>query len=99
MQTADIVPSDIVPSDIVSTDIVPTVRASQLKQDHHGIHFHVESPWGAGQVNSPLLGRFNVSNLLAVVVGMFWFFRHADHFIYPISRWSGRITLFRTAHG
>ena len=54
-------------ADIVPADIVPTVRASQLKQDHHGIHFHVESPWGAGQVNSPLLGRFNVSNLLAVL--------------------------------
>ena len=48
----------------------PTLTASHLKQDHRGIHFRVESRWGKAQVNSPLLGRFNVSNLLAVLAAL-----------------------------
>jgi UDP-N-acetylmuramoyl-L-alanyl-D-glutamate--2,6-diaminopimelate ligase len=50
-----------------TSGFVPTVTAYRLTQDHRGIHFRVESSWGKGQVNSPLLGRFNVSNLLAVL--------------------------------
>ncbi|WP_455365232.1 UDP-N-acetylmuramoyl-L-alanyl-D-glutamate--2,6-diaminopimelate ligase [Kaarinaea lacus] len=42
-------------------------RASKVRLDHAGIHFDVISRWGSGIVSSPLLGQFNVSNLLAVL--------------------------------
>ncbi|HEY5603491.1 MAG TPA: UDP-N-acetylmuramoyl-L-alanyl-D-glutamate--2,6-diaminopimelate ligase [Gammaproteobacteria bacterium] len=43
------------------------VRASQVTLNNTGIHFEVISRWGSGIISSPLLGRFNVSNLLAVL--------------------------------
>lgn len=39
--------------------------ASSLKQDLAGLHFKVSTPWGDGEIKSTLIGRFNVSNLLA----------------------------------
>jgi len=42
-------------------------RASKVRLDTAGIHFDVITRWGSGIVSSPLLGRFNVSNLLAVL--------------------------------
>ncbi|WP_455221719.1 UDP-N-acetylmuramoyl-L-alanyl-D-glutamate--2,6-diaminopimelate ligase [Kaarinaea lacus] len=42
-------------------------RASKVRLDNTGIHFDVITRWGSGIVSSPLLGRFNVSNLLAVL--------------------------------
>ena len=35
--------------------------------DHHGVRADVVTPQGEGRLNSALLGRFNLSNLLAVV--------------------------------
>ena len=46
---------------------VATVRGSQLQLSREGIRMWLETPWGTGPLNSPLLGRFNASNLLAVV--------------------------------
>ncbi|WP_455365842.1 Mur ligase family protein, partial [Kaarinaea lacus] len=43
------------------------VRASKIRLDNAGLHFDVITRWGSGIVSSPLLGRFNVSNLLAVL--------------------------------
>jgi len=43
------------------------VRASKVRTDSAGLHFDVITPWGIGIVSSGLLGRFNVSNLLAVL--------------------------------
>ncbi len=43
------------------------VHATNLIFSPHGIAFDVVTPWGNGTVNSTLLGRFNVSNLLAVL--------------------------------
>ena len=42
-------------------------RASKVRLDNAGVHFDVISRWGSGIVSSPLLGQFNVSNLLAVL--------------------------------
>lgn len=42
------------------------VRARKIRADHAGLHFDVITPWGSAIVSSPLFGRFNVSNLLAV---------------------------------
>lgn len=44
-----------------------TVRGQQLKLGRDGLEMKVVTPWGNGQFSSPLLGRFNGSNLLAVL--------------------------------
>ena len=44
-----------------------TVRGRLLKISRDGLELAVETPWGNGQFTSPLLGRFNASNLLAVL--------------------------------
>ena len=44
----------------------PDVHASDIRLDHNGLSMHVTSPWGQGQLTSPVMGRFNASNLLAV---------------------------------
>ena len=43
------------------------VKASELRFSPQGMAFDVDSPWGSGSVHSALLGRFNISNLLAVL--------------------------------
>ena len=43
------------------------VTASGVRSDGSGLHFNLSSPWGSAEVDSRLLGRFNVANLLAVV--------------------------------
>ncbi|WP_455207552.1 UDP-N-acetylmuramoyl-L-alanyl-D-glutamate--2,6-diaminopimelate ligase [Kaarinaea lacus] len=45
-------------------------RASKVRLDNAGVHFDVITRWGSGIVSSPLLGRFNVSNLLAVLCAL-----------------------------
>lgn len=42
------------------------VRASSVQFSPQGIRARISSPWGEGILNSSLLGRFNLSNLLAV---------------------------------
>jgi UDP-N-acetylmuramoyl-L-alanyl-D-glutamate--2,6-diaminopimelate ligase len=42
------------------------VRASSVEASAAGLSFHLHTPWGEADVASPLLGRFNVANLLAV---------------------------------
>lgn len=42
------------------------VRASDIQVTDQGIQAKLDSIWGQGHINSPLLGRFNLSNLLAV---------------------------------
>lgn len=45
----------------------PTVAATNIRATSHGFEMRLETPWGAGVLNSSLLGRFNISNLLAVM--------------------------------
>lgn len=42
------------------------VRADDVHALASGLRFHLVTPWGDADVQSPLLGRFNVANLLAV---------------------------------
>ncbi len=42
------------------------VRASNVRTQASGLGFQLHTPWGEADVLSPLLGRFNVANLLAV---------------------------------
>jgi UDP-N-acetylmuramoyl-L-alanyl-D-glutamate--2,6-diaminopimelate ligase len=43
-----------------------TVRATHIQIHPRGLSAHIQSPWGEGLLFSPLLGRFNLMNLLAV---------------------------------
>ncbi len=45
----------------------PDVLGSNIKLDQHGLSMQVESPWGDGKINAPVIGDFNASNLLAVL--------------------------------
>ncbi|VAX11570.1 UDP-N-acetylmuramoylalanyl-D-glutamate--2,6-diaminopimelate ligase [hydrothermal vent metagenome] len=45
----------------------PEVFAQNLKQDIQGLSMQVQSPWGSAELRVPLLGRFNASNVLAVL--------------------------------
>ncbi len=42
------------------------VRARKLRSHGDGFDFELVTPWGEAPVHTPLLGRFNVANLLAV---------------------------------
>jgi UDP-N-acetylmuramoyl-L-alanyl-D-glutamate--2,6-diaminopimelate ligase len=43
------------------------VRATAIVTNARGLSFHLVTPWGEAQVDTRLLGRFNVSNLLGVI--------------------------------
>ena len=43
------------------------LRAQRCQADRHGLHLEITSPWGDGQLDSPLLGEFNAYNLLAAL--------------------------------
>src|SRR6185369_12219129 len=42
----------------------PRLAASRIALSGDGVRFHVDSPWGSGEVRAGVLGAFNVSNLL-----------------------------------
>jgi UDP-N-acetylmuramoyl-L-alanyl-D-glutamate--2,6-diaminopimelate ligase len=42
------------------------IQGRLIRLDRNGLVMAVETPWGQGTISSPLLGRFNASNLLAV---------------------------------
>ncbi len=46
---------------------VPHVQGTVVQLSRSGLVMSVQTPWGAGSLHSPLLGRFNASNLLAVL--------------------------------
>ena len=46
------------------------VRASNVVLDTRGIAFDLHTPWGQARVQSALLGRFNVANLLGVIASL-----------------------------
>ncbi|MGB6977544.1 MAG: UDP-N-acetylmuramoyl-L-alanyl-D-glutamate--2,6-diaminopimelate ligase [Gammaproteobacteria bacterium] len=46
---------------------IPTLSAHDIRLNHTGFAAKVLTPWGKGVVQSQLLGRFNISNVLAVL--------------------------------
>lgn len=46
---------------------VARLTASSLRMSADGLAFKVSTPWGAGAVHSPLIGRFNAANLLGTL--------------------------------
>lgn len=49
---------------------VADVYASDAQYSTSGVEFHLTTPWGEAEVCSPLLGEFNVYNLLAAVAAL-----------------------------
>ena len=45
----------------------PQLNASELEFHQQGFRARITSPWGNGVLSAPLLGRFNVSNVLAAL--------------------------------
>ena len=45
---------------------VADIVARDVRSSAEGLNFHLSTPWGNGGIATPLLGRFNVANLLAV---------------------------------
>lgn len=48
-------------------DLNKHIAAQIRKVNPNGIEVHLQTPWGSANANIPLLGRFNVSNCLAVI--------------------------------
>ena len=48
----------------------PALLASNLKNYQGGTSFQVDSPYGSGMVRTRMIGRFNVSNILAVLAAL-----------------------------
>lgn len=48
-------------------DAAEVIYASNIRTHHAGTSFHVDSPFGSGQVKTQMIGRFNVSNVLGVL--------------------------------
>ena len=53
-----------------ATDSDADVRASEIELHANGLRFLLQTPWGEQRIESSLLGRFNVSNLLAVAASL-----------------------------
>lgn len=46
---------------------IACITATKIKPKAPGFDVQVKTPWGAGEFSTELLGRFNISNLLAVL--------------------------------
>lgn len=76
---------------------LPFVEATNINLNHKGMTAKISSPWGSGQLRSRLLGRFNVSNLLAVLTTLLVLempFDTALDYIANLQTVSGRMQVF-----
>ncbi|UDG80747.1 UDP-N-acetylmuramoyl-L-alanyl-D-glutamate--2,6-diaminopimelate ligase [Candidatus Hartigia pinicola] len=48
----------------------PWLKASTIHYHDHGATIHFNSSWGGGTLDSPLIGRFNASNLLLAMASL-----------------------------
>jgi len=53
-----------------STEKVADVYATNIELHAQGIRAHLFTPWGEADIDSPLLGQFNLGNLLAVIAAV-----------------------------
>lgn len=49
---------------------IPTIYTDLIKLGLHGMSAHVHTPWGEGDLLVPLIGQFNLSNILAVITAL-----------------------------
>lgn len=43
------------------------IRYSNIRYDNYSMQAYVSSPWGKGEINLPMLGEFNLANVLAAI--------------------------------
>ena len=48
-------------------DGVAVFAASEIRTSHNGTSFHLDSPFGVGQIKTQMVGGFNVSNVLGIM--------------------------------
>lgn len=53
-----------------SLHYVADVYVQNIQLSQTGARAHLVTPWGEGELHSPLIGLFNLSNLLAVISGL-----------------------------
>ncbi|WP_238582318.1 UDP-N-acetylmuramoyl-L-alanyl-D-glutamate--2,6-diaminopimelate ligase [Cellvibrio sp. OA-2007] len=53
-----------------STEKIADVYATNIELHAQGVRAHLHTPWGEADIDSPLLGHFNLSNLLAVIAAV-----------------------------
>jgi len=46
------------------------IWAEDINYSLRGIHANIYTPWGSGKLDSPLIGQFNLSNLLLVIAAL-----------------------------
>lgn len=49
---------------------VPLISVENIRLDLDGIHARVNSPWGQGEISAHLIGKFNLSNILAAFTAL-----------------------------
>lgn len=57
---------NIIAYGLKKSTLVDSVFAENVRL-HHGIHAHVVTPWGEGEIETALMGQFNLHNILAVI--------------------------------
>ncbi len=65
------------------------IWAEDVVYSMRGIHAKVYTPWGSGELESPLIGEFNLSNLLVVVACLGQVFKDINLTLKAIKRVSG----------
>lgn len=50
-----------------SAEGAAVLHSTDIRASHAGTSFHLASPFGASQVKTKLIGRFNVSNVLSII--------------------------------
>ena len=80
--------------EVSNADASQILRASGLRNHQGGTSFHLDSPFGSGLIKTHLIGRFNVSNMLAVLATLFvkgiaW--REAVHAVEQLTSVPGRM--------
>ena len=81
---------------------VPRVQGRNLRLGLEDVTFDVTTPWGAARVRSPVLGRFNASNVLgtlAVLLASNTSLRDAVHALADIEPVAGRAERFGGGRG
>ncbi len=78
-------------------DVAHRVVGSALRLGDDGLRMQVTTPWGAGEVRAPLLGRFNAANVLAVfsvLLSQGWSFERARDAMAVLPQVPGRMERF-----
>ncbi|MGO4701127.1 UDP-N-acetylmuramoyl-L-alanyl-D-glutamate--2,6-diaminopimelate ligase [Dyella sp. 2RAB6] len=83
-------------------DLASDVRASNILTSAEGLRFDLHTPWGSRPLQTHLIGRFNVDNLLAVVAVLGALGESFEHIVEAVSALhpvNGRMSRLGGHHG